>query len=67
MTLHHAIVRETPGFDYGEVRRRDPDRYAKIKDIENSIDSLGDARLSRVIALLTRWRELVLMGWDAEL
>jgi hypothetical protein len=62
-TLHHAVVRETPDFDYAELRRQNPDLYAKIKDAENSIDSLNDARLSKVVLLVGEWCELVLAAY----
>ena len=58
--FHHAVVRETPDFDYLWLRANAPDHYSKIKALENQIDELGPARLSVIIGIMREWRELML-------
>lgn len=58
--FHHGVIRETPDFDYAELRKQNPDLYRRIKAKEKEIDALGSARLSDVMALMREWRELIL-------
>ena len=58
--FHHNVVRESPDFDYGELREHNPNVYPRLKAKEDEIDALGAARLSQVMALLREWRELIL-------
>jgi hypothetical protein len=57
--LHMTAVHDTRDFDYGRVRQNRPDLYRQIKAIEDQIDSLYDTRLSVVMELMGRWRELI--------
>ena len=59
-SFSHAVIAETPDFDYGWLRQNRLELYQRIKAKENQIDALGAARLSQVMALLREWRELIL-------
>jgi hypothetical protein len=59
-SIHRTIVKETPDFDYREVRERNPELYREIKAKEALIDHLGPARLSEILVLMREWRELIL-------
>jgi hypothetical protein len=58
--FHHKVISETPDFDYGELRKQNPDLFRQIKAKENEIDALGAARLSEVLAIMAEWRQFVL-------
>ncbi len=58
--FHHNVTRQTPDFDYGQLRTRNPDLYQRINAKENEIDELGAARLSEVMVIMREWRRLVL-------
>ena len=60
--LHRRVVQESRDFDYGWTRQNNPELYRGIKNLEDQIDGLGDARLSKVMDLVGRWRSLVLRG-----
>jgi hypothetical protein len=61
--FHHKVVSETRDFDYGELRKRQPNLYSRIKDKENEIDAFETGRLSDVIAVMRDWRELILKAY----
>ena len=58
--LHVRIVQETPNLDWQWLKEQRPDLYRAIKDRENKLDALGDARLSEIMAIMREWRGLVL-------
>ena len=58
--FHVQVVRSTPDLDWRWVRKDRPELYAAIKAIEDTIDGLGDARLSDVLNLMREWRDLIL-------
>lgn len=58
--FHAQVVQETPNLDWQWLREQRPDLYQTIKDRENELDALGDARLSRVMGITREWRELIL-------
>ena len=60
--FHVEVVRSTPDLDWGWLRKDRPELYAAIKAIEDTIDGLGDARLSDVLSLMRDWRDLILQA-----
>ena len=58
--FHVEVVRSTPDLDWGWLKRDRPELYHAIKAIEDTIDGLGDARLSDVLNLMREWRDLIL-------
>ena len=58
--FHQKVVAQTPDFDYGWVHQNRLELYRRIKAKEDEIDALGAAQMSRVMALLREWRELIL-------
>jgi hypothetical protein len=61
--FHHKVIFETPDFDYGELRKQNPDLFRQIKAKENEIDALGSARLSQVMAVMREWRTLTVHAY----
>ncbi len=60
--FHVEVGRSTPDLDWGWLRKDRPELYAAIKAIEDTIDGLGDARLSDVLSFMRRWRDLILQA-----
>ena len=60
--FHHKVIAETADFDYGWLRVNRPDLYQTIKDRENELDALQEAKLSEVMEIMQSWRELILKG-----
>jgi hypothetical protein len=60
--LRRRVSAEAPDFDYVQVHKLHPDLYAEVKALERRIDELEDARLSRVIEIMTQWRTAILQG-----
>ncbi len=58
--FHLKVVHETRDFDYGWVRANRLDLYRSLKEKEAELDSLRDARLSEVMAVMREWRILIL-------
>ena len=58
--FHVEVVRSTPDLDWKWLREERPELHRTIKGIEDTIDGLGDARLSDVLSLMREWRGLVL-------
>jgi hypothetical protein len=58
--FHTTVVAETPDFDYGWLSHNRPDLYRQIKAKEDQIDGLDAPRLSKVMAVMREWRELIL-------
>ncbi len=58
--FHRKVVHETRDFDYGWVRAHRLDLYRSLKAKEAELDSLRDARLSEVMAVMREWRTLIL-------
>jgi len=57
--FHVEVVRRTPNLDWIWLRERQPELHRAIQGIEDRIDSLGNARLSVVMEIMTDWRALV--------
>ena len=58
--FHIQVVQETPNLDWQWIRDKRPELHRAIKGIEDTIDGLGDARLSDVLSLMREWRDLIL-------
>ena len=54
------VVQETRNLDWQWLKEHRPDLWQTIKDKENEIDGLGDAKLSWVMEIMGQWRQLVL-------
>jgi len=60
--FHVQVVQETPNLDWQWLKEQRPDLYTAIRDKENDLDALGDARLSEVMEIMGEWRELILQA-----
>jgi len=60
--FHVQVVQETPDLDWKWLREQRPELFQAIRDKEDELDRLGDARLSEVMAIIGEWRELVLQA-----
>lgn len=58
--LHQQVVKQTPEFDYAWLKTHQPALHAEIKAIEDQIDALGAAPLSKITELMAEWRFLML-------
>ncbi len=60
--FHVQVVQETPDLDWQWLREQQPDLHKSIKDKENELDALGEARLSEVMEIMREWRALILQA-----
>jgi len=60
--LHHKVIKETPDLDYGWLRDNRVELYRAIKAKERELDTLGGARLSEVVEIMSEWRALILQA-----
>ncbi len=58
--FHVQIAEEKPDFDRLWLKQYRPSLYESLRVKENEIDRLGEARLSRVVAIMKEWRGLIL-------
>ena len=58
--FHVQIVQETPDLDWKWLREQRPELFQAIRQKEDELDALGNARLSEVMVIMREWRELIL-------
>jgi len=58
--FHVQVVQETPDLDWKWLREQRPELFQAIRQKEDELDRLGEAKLSEVMAIMRQWRELVL-------
>jgi len=61
LIFRKEVYRQVKDSDiWGYARTKKPELYAELKKVEAKMDTLKDARLSRVMELLRQWRDLIL-------
>ena len=60
--FHVQVVQETPDLDWKWLREQRPELFQAIRQKEDQLDALGDARMSEVMAIMWAWRQLVLQA-----
>jgi len=58
--FHLEVVRSTPDLDWEWIREHRSELFEAIRQKEDKLERLGDARLSEVMAIMGEWRGLIL-------